>query len=182
MIGQKKTVVEDGSRWAINPTTFKRGYICFGTANKVIGEQILPVSQPMPDVTTLPDKGGFEWQEQWSVNMKCLSGADAGIEVVFKTTTVGGIQAVAGLIETIRDRLNGGSTTARLRRSCVSKRAATRSSGAREDLVPGVHDHRLDVAQRSGDGTYVAAAAAHVADVGCRAAAPPPRRVTRMRT
>jgi hypothetical protein len=40
--------------------------------------------------------------------MKCLSGADAGTEVTYKPTTVGGIQAIAGLIEVIRDRLNGG--------------------------------------------------------------------------
>ena len=73
----------------------------------MIGEQLLPVSKPMPDASRLPDKG-FEWQQQWAVNMKCLSGADAGIEVAFKTTTVGGIQAVAGLIGAVRDRLNGG--------------------------------------------------------------------------
>ena len=47
------------------------------------GERLLPVSQPMPDVAELPDKG-FEWQEQWAVNMKCLNGADAGTEVIFK--------------------------------------------------------------------------------------------------
>ena len=84
MFGQKRTIVEDGSRWAVNPRTFQRGYICFGDGNKVLGEQLVPVSQPMPDVTELPDMG-FEWQEQWAVNMKCLTGADAGIEVVFKT-------------------------------------------------------------------------------------------------
>ena len=61
----------------------------------------------MPDVTELPDKG-FEWQEQWAVNLKCIDGADAGTEVVYKPTTVGGIQAIAGLIEAVRDRLNGG--------------------------------------------------------------------------
>jgi hypothetical protein len=104
---QKKTVVEDGSLWAVSPRSFKRGYICFSDANKVVGEQMLPVSQPMPEVGDLPDKG-FEWQQQWAVNLKCLSGADAGTEVTFKTTTVGGIQAVAGLIDAIRDRLNGG--------------------------------------------------------------------------
>ena len=40
--------------------------------------------------------------------MKCLSGADAGAEVVFKMATVGGVQAIAGLIDEVRDRLNGG--------------------------------------------------------------------------
>ena len=105
--GQKRTVVEDGSCWAVNPSTFSWGYICFGDDNKVIGERLVPVSQPMPDITELPDKG-FEWQEQWTVNLKCVDGTDAGTEVVYKPTTVGGIQAVAGLIEAVRDRLNGG--------------------------------------------------------------------------
>jgi hypothetical protein len=105
--GQKATVVEDGSRWAVNPTSFKWGFICFNDNNKVAGERLVPVSQPKPDVTELPDKG-FEWQEQWGVNMKCIDGADAGTEVVYKPTTVGGVQAVTGLIDAIRDRLNSG--------------------------------------------------------------------------
>jgi hypothetical protein len=107
MFGQKKTVVEAGSHWAVNPSTFKQGYICFNDANKPAGEHLAPVSQPMPEVTTLPDKG-FPWQEQWAVNMKCVDGTDAGIEVVFKTATDGGIKAVVELINKVRDRLNGG--------------------------------------------------------------------------
>jgi hypothetical protein len=105
MFGQKRTIVEDGSSWAVNPLTFKRGYICFANDNKVIGEHLLPVSQPMPDVTELPDKG-FEWVQQWAVNLKAIDGTDAGTEVVYKPTTVGGVQAIAGLIEAVRDRLN----------------------------------------------------------------------------
>src|SRR6516162_5712470 len=27
--GQKRTIPEEGSRWAVNLATFKRGYICF---------------------------------------------------------------------------------------------------------------------------------------------------------
>jgi hypothetical protein len=104
--GQKGTIVEDGSSWAVNPLTFKRGYICFSPDNKVVGEHLLSVGQPMPDVTELPDKG-FKWQQQWAVNLKCIDGTDAGTEVVYKPTTVGGIQAIAGLIEAIRDRLGG---------------------------------------------------------------------------
>jgi hypothetical protein len=106
--GQRRTVVEDGSRWAVNPTTFRWGYICFGDGNKVIGDRLVSVAQAKPNVTELPDKG-FEWQEQWAVNLKCVDGADADTEVAYKPTTVGGIQAVAGLIEAVRDRLNGGS-------------------------------------------------------------------------
>ena len=94
MFGQKKTIVEDGSKWAVNPTTFKWGFICFDNDNKPT-ERIVPVSQPKPNVAELPDTG-FEWNEQWAVNMKCISGTDAGTEVTFKAATVGGVQAVAG--------------------------------------------------------------------------------------
>ena len=104
--GQRRTVVEDGSRWAVNPMTFRRGFICFAD-KKVVGERLLPVSQPMPDPSELPDHG-FPWVQQWAVNLKCLDGADAGVEVIYKPTTVGGVQAIVGLVEEVRDRLNGG--------------------------------------------------------------------------
>ena len=107
LYGQRRTVVEDGSQWAVNPLTFKWGYICFSNDNKVLGERIVPVTQPKPEVTELPDKGS-QWQEQWAVNLKCIDGTDAGTEAIYKPTTVGGIQAVAGLIDAVRDRLNGG--------------------------------------------------------------------------
>jgi hypothetical protein len=105
LYGQRRTAVEDGSSWAVNPKTFKYGYICFDNANKP-AERLVPVSLPMPLITELPDTG-FKWQEQWAVNMKCVDGADAGTEVVFKSSTDGGVKAVAGLIEAVRDRLNG---------------------------------------------------------------------------
>jgi hypothetical protein len=105
--GQKRTIPEEGSRWAVNPMTFKWGYICFGDNNKVLDERLVSVSQPKSLITELPDMG-FKWQEEWSVNMKCLDGADAGIEVVFKATTNGGIKAVVLMVDQVRDRLNSG--------------------------------------------------------------------------
>ena len=104
--GQKKIGVDNDSAWAVNPATFKRGYICFNN-KKPAGEKLVAISQPMPDMTELPDNG-LEWQEQWTVNLKCTRGTDAGTEVVWKPSTVGGIQALVGLIEAVKDRLNGG--------------------------------------------------------------------------
>jgi hypothetical protein len=105
--GRRQTVVEADSRWAVNPLSFKYGYICFGDGGPVLDERLVPVSQPKPDVAALPDLG-FPWVEEWCVNLKCLNGADAGVEVTYKPTTVGGLQAVAGLIDEIRDRIAGG--------------------------------------------------------------------------
>jgi hypothetical protein len=102
--GQRRTIPEAGSRWAVNPLTFKYGYICFN-GNKVVDERLVSVSLPKPVVTELPDTG-FPWQEEWAVDLKCLDGADAGVEVVFKANTDGGSKAVVILIDQVRDRIN----------------------------------------------------------------------------
>jgi hypothetical protein len=107
LFGQKRIIAEDGSRWAANPMSLKWGFICFSDDNKVIGERLVSVSQPKPAIEELPDKGS-PWSEQWTVSLKCLDGTDAGTEVVYKPTTVGGLQAIAGLIDAVRNQLNGG--------------------------------------------------------------------------
>ena len=105
-IGQKRTIPEDGGLWAVNLTTFMWGYICFG--NDQVWEHLVPISQPMPDVAALPVHDDFPWQEELTVNMKCINGTDAGVEVVHKASTDGGLKAIKELIEAIRNRLNGG--------------------------------------------------------------------------
>jgi hypothetical protein len=106
MYGPKGLVPEPNSQWAVNPLA-SRGYICFSNDNKVIDERLVPISQPELDVTELPDHG-FKWQPEWAIDMKCINGADAGVEVVHKATTFGTIDAVKGLIGAVRDRLNSG--------------------------------------------------------------------------
>ena len=53
VFGPKQTVPEEGSRWAFNPTTFQRGYVCFSDGGKKLGERLLPITQPMLDRATL---------------------------------------------------------------------------------------------------------------------------------
>ena len=71
--------------WAVNPASFMWGWVCWGNGNKILGEKLVSISQPLPDVTALPDKG-FPWQEQMAVNLKCISGTDAGTEVGSRRT------------------------------------------------------------------------------------------------
>ena len=160
--GQRHTVVEDGSHWAVNPLTFKRGYICFSNDNKVLGERLVPVSQPKPDVTELPDKGS-PWQEQWAVNLKCIDGTDAGTEAIYKPTTVGGIQAVAGLIDAVRDRLNGGQHDGKVVADRAPREGLLPAPPVRAGLDAAADHCRLDAAERSGAGSAAADAAAGVA-------------------
>ena len=106
MFGRKRVTPETDSQWAFNPLSFRWGFVCFDDQNKPT-ERMVSISQPKPDVTTLPDLG-VPWQEQRAVDMRCLSGADAGVEVTLKVNTVGGVQAVDGMIEAVLNRLNSG--------------------------------------------------------------------------
>jgi hypothetical protein len=106
-IGQDGTVVDEGSTAAINLASLRHGYICFSGDNKVLGEHLVPASQPKPLVTELPNHG-FPWQEQLAVDMKFIDGADAGAEVVFKPTTLGGKDVLLGVIDTTLNLIRGG--------------------------------------------------------------------------
>jgi hypothetical protein len=106
LFGRAQTIVEDDSHWAINPATLEHGYVALNS-NKLLGEEMKPVDQPMPDLTKLPQVG-VPYQEQRSVDMRCIDGVDAGCEVTYKTTSVGGFQAIEDLIAALRDRLSSG--------------------------------------------------------------------------
>jgi hypothetical protein len=107
-IGKARIVPDGDGRWVADIASFAWGYICFPPRDKSKPvERMVPVSQPKPLVTQLPDLGG-EWQEQWTVNLTCVSGVDAGTAVIHKGSTDGCLQAIAGLFDTIRDRINAG--------------------------------------------------------------------------
>ena len=61
MHGQRRTIVEDNSRWAVNPLTFKRGHICFGDGNKRLGERLTPVTLPMAAPWSCPTTASHGW-------------------------------------------------------------------------------------------------------------------------
>ena len=131
------------------PLSFQYGFICFGDANKILGERLVSVSQPLPDVTKLPDKG-FPWQPQWCVNLKCLDGADAGTEVMFKPTTDGGVKAVASLINEVRDRLNGGQHDGKVSPIVLLEKDSYPHQQYGRIWIPVLTIVGLDVAGRSG--------------------------------
>src|SRR6516164_8118878 len=101
--GIKGNEVEEGSQWAINVLTFMHGYICFGPDNKVIGERMVPSREPKPDFASLPNLGA-RWQDQTTVDVKCCTGTDAGVEATLKMTSDGGGKFMANLVVAIDNR------------------------------------------------------------------------------
>jgi len=108
IFGQSNEEVQEGSRWAVNIMTMSHGWSCWvdggpNQANALAGEVMTVMTNPLPP---RPDPiGDAAYKDQRSFEMKCLDGADQGTEVIYKINSVGGIRAVAELLDAIHAQL-----------------------------------------------------------------------------
>lgn len=96
VFGADQTEIEDDSLWAINPFSFVHGFIAWGDG-EVLGEKMVSVSQPLPELDAAPPNAKKGWEAQVGLSMKCISGEDKGMEARYTTTSVGGKRAVQAL-------------------------------------------------------------------------------------
>jgi len=96
VFGADQTEVDDGTLWAVNPFSFVHGFIAWGDG-EVLGEKMVSVSQPLPEMEPAPAGAKRGWETQVGMSLKCISGPDNGLEVRYNVTSVGGKRAVQGL-------------------------------------------------------------------------------------
>ena len=96
VFGADQTEIEDDSTWAINPLSFVHGYIAWGDG-EVLGEKMVSVSQPLPELEPAPPNAKKGWETQVGMSMKCISGEGKGLEARYTTTSVGGKRSVQAL-------------------------------------------------------------------------------------
>jgi len=96
VFGADQTEVEETSTWAVNPFSFVHGYIAWGDG-EVLAEKMVPVADPLPEVDAAPPNAKRGWELQVGMSLKCMSGEDKGLEVVYNVTSVGGKRAVQKL-------------------------------------------------------------------------------------
>ena len=109
VFGADQTEVEDDSTWAINPFSFVHGYIAWGDG-EVLGEKMVSVSQPLPELDAAPPNAKKGWETQVGMSMKCISGEDKGLEVRYTTTSVGGKRSVQALAVAIATQVETDSS------------------------------------------------------------------------
>jgi len=109
VFGADQTEVQDGSTWAINPFSFVHGFIAWGEG-EVLGEKMVPVSTPLPEMDAAPPGAKRGWETQVGMSLKCLDGDDAGLECRFTTTSVGGKRAVSALAVAIATQVEADQT------------------------------------------------------------------------
>ena len=96
VFGADQTEVEDNATWAVNPFSFVHGFIAWGDG-EVLGEKMVSVSQPLPELDAAPPNAKRGWETQVGMSLKCLSGEDEGMEARYTTTSVGGKRSVQTL-------------------------------------------------------------------------------------
>ena len=104
VFGADQTEAESDATWAINPFSFIHGFIAWGDG-EVLGEKMVSVSQPLPEMDAAPAGAKRGWETQVGMSLKCLSGEDNGMEARFSSTSVGGKRAVQTLAVAIANQV-----------------------------------------------------------------------------
>jgi hypothetical protein len=104
VFGADQTEAEADATWAINPFSFIHGFIAWGDG-EVLGEKMVSVSQPLPEMDAAPQGAKRGWETQVGMSLKCLSGEDKDMEARFSSTSVGGKRAVQTLAVAIANQV-----------------------------------------------------------------------------
>jgi hypothetical protein len=104
VFGADQTEAEADSTWAVNPFSFIHGFIAWGDG-EVLGEKMVSVSQPLPEMDAAPAGAKRGWETQVGMSLKCLSGEDKDMEARFSSTSVGGKRAVQTLAVAIANQV-----------------------------------------------------------------------------
>lgn len=112
IFGADNTEVEDGARWAVNPLSLQHGYICWKVipegskeSPELLGEEMVSMFSAKPDKASLPDYG-HPWADCLSFELLCLSGEDKGEQMLYKTSSTGGLRATREFIAALMAQLD----------------------------------------------------------------------------
>jgi len=111
--GAENVEVEEGSLWAVNLFSIQHGWVAWtdkpGNApNEIVGEIMVSAGSPLPLESSLADVSDKQaaWRQQLAVELLCVNGTDNGEVVNYKTTSVGGMNAIKTLLAAIQKQLD----------------------------------------------------------------------------
>jgi hypothetical protein len=124
VFGQEETVVEADSLWAINPQSYKHGWVAWDSnaGGAPVQEFMAPVSHKLSASSSLPplglsspDKKGsvyqLEYQQQWAIDLVCVASPEAedvGVICEYKQSSVGAQKLYGDLTNRLMTQLNAG--------------------------------------------------------------------------
>ena len=117
VFGQEDNALPLGTEVAINPLSIRHGYTCWTDRakgegkNENLGERLYGLSEQVPAMHEMekmedPKTGDIcPWKDALTMDMKILDGKHANTEIVYKPTSVGGMNASRTIIDAIFDKL-----------------------------------------------------------------------------
>lgn len=107
--GAENIEVQDGSYWQINPLSIEHGWSSWTKndgkeKNELVGEVMVPFTQPLPPKNVLNDTG-WPWAQQISFQLKCINGDDVGEQTKYKARSVGSMDLANEIINKLLAQL-----------------------------------------------------------------------------
>lgn len=102
-----KVTPDPQSQWVVNANSIMRGFICWGPmgTGKVLGERMTGLGQPAVNEGDLPPREyegePRKWEPARAFLVKAISGEDEGVQLLFKTNAIGGVNAVNDFVQEI---------------------------------------------------------------------------------
>jgi hypothetical protein len=118
VFGQEDNAVAKGTEAVINPLSIKHGYSCWTNRqpgqgkNENLGEIMVGLNAPLQAIHELPQHSDpvtgnvCQWKDQMSVDVKFIGGKHKGTQVMWKVSSVGGLNAAKGILDEILARLD----------------------------------------------------------------------------
>lgn len=121
MVGREDTTIPHGTEALVNPLALQHGYSCWTNRkpgqgkNELMGQEMWSIREPKAPVSTLPQHHDArtqdlcEWKDAMSVELRFIDGPMPGQQVLFNTTSVGGLRMMDNLLGEIMDKIDTGS-------------------------------------------------------------------------
>ncbi len=108
--GAEEIEVNSDSVFVIDPMSYAQGYVAWSEDGDLIEEIMALAGQPPITLAGLPKLDVGTWQVQVAFALKGIEGAEDGVQVLYKTSSQGGKEAISGLLSQIIARGRSGKT------------------------------------------------------------------------
>ena len=121
VFGQEDNAIAKGTEAVVNPLSIKHGYSCWTNRqpgqgkNEALGEIMVGLNQPLPMAHELPQHSDpttgtvCPWKDQLSMDVKFIGGKHKGTQVMWKVSSVGGLNASRTILDAILTKLDEGT-------------------------------------------------------------------------
>ena len=110
--GSDDSEVGENSEWVVDTSSFRVGYQSWDDG-ELVGEETALVTDPPILKSNLQDVGA-PWKALIGCRLLCIEGKDKGVQVVYTTTSKGGIKAVNALMKDLVAHVKSGKHDGKL--------------------------------------------------------------------